>query len=199
MGIGEKGDFLNKGAIFLVFLVGKMSICELGLVPWFNGKVVDPLVLIIRRGAEPKQLAFSTALGFTLGLFPVCGVTVLLCILAIALFGKHCNAPTVMIANFVATPVELSLLIPFLRLGEAITGSPHFPLTADALKQVLTGHATHEILLSIFHALLGWIIAAPFILGALYAVLVPAFKYLAGRFDSLPQSPRKPLLLLPEI
>lgn len=25
------------------------------------------------RGAEPKQLAFSTALGLTLGVFPICG------------------------------------------------------------------------------------------------------------------------------
>ncbi|RWW08948.1 hypothetical protein GW17_00027594, partial [Ensete ventricosum] len=26
------------------------------------------------RGAEPKQLAFSTALGISLGLFPICGM-----------------------------------------------------------------------------------------------------------------------------
>jgi hypothetical protein len=45
-----------------------------------------------------------------------------------------------------------SLIIPFLRLGEAITGSGHFPLTADALKNVLTGHASKDVLLSIVHA-----------------------------------------------
>lgn len=45
-----------------------------------------------------------------------------------------------------------SLVIPFLRLGEAISGGPHFPLTSDALKRVLTGQASHEVLLSILHA-----------------------------------------------
>lgn len=29
------------------------------------------------RGAEPKQLAFSAALGITLGVFPICGMLVL--------------------------------------------------------------------------------------------------------------------------
>jgi len=35
------------------------------------------------------------------------GVTVLLCGLAIALLGSLCHAPTVLLANFIATPIEL--------------------------------------------------------------------------------------------
>ena len=45
-----------------------------------------------------------------------------------------------------------SLVVPFLRLGEAICGGPQFPLTSDALKKVLTGKASVEVLLSIVHA-----------------------------------------------
>lgn len=45
-----------------------------------------------------------------------------------------------------------SLVVPFLRFGEAITGGPHFPLTSDALKKVFTGQASHEVLLSVAHA-----------------------------------------------
>lgn len=45
-----------------------------------------------------------------------------------------------------------SLVIPFLRLGEVISGGPHFPLTSDALKKVVTGQASREILLSVLHA-----------------------------------------------
>ncbi|KAF2290876.1 hypothetical protein GH714_016075 [Hevea brasiliensis] len=118
---------------------------------WFNKKILDPFYQILSRGMEPKQLAFSAALGITLGIFPICGVTVLLCGIAIALLGSLCHAPTVMLANFVATPIELSLVVPFLRFGEVISGGPHFPLTSDALKKVLTGQASHEVLLSIAH------------------------------------------------
>lgn len=155
-------------------------------------KTVDPLKQILKRGAEPKQLAFSTALGTTLGLFPICGVTVLLCGMAIALLRSRCHAPSVLLANFIATPIELSLMIPFLRLGELISGGPHFPLTTDTLKKVLTGHASREVLLGVFHALLGWLVAAPFIVGALYTALVPCFKYLVQKFSSVPSSPKSP-------
>lgn len=51
-----------------------------------------------------------------------------------------------------ALPPLCSLMIPFLRLGESITGGPHFPLTTDALKKVFTGEASKEVLLSILRA-----------------------------------------------
>ncbi|KAL1533956.1 hypothetical protein AAHA92_33763 [Salvia divinorum] len=163
------------------------------LVSWFRRRVVDPLHQILRRGAEPKQLAFSAALGSTLGLFPICGVPVFLCGLAIAVLGSHCNAPTVMLTNFIVTPVELSMVIPFLRFGEFITGGPHFALTSDALKKVVTGKASWEVLQSIFHALLGWFVASPFILVGLYVLCLPCFKMLVHRLAVAPSSPNKPL------
>ncbi|GAB4845093.1 hypothetical protein Ancab_038499 [Ancistrocladus abbreviatus] len=200
----------------------------MSLTPWFHKKIVDPLQQILRRGTEPKQLAFSAALGFTLGIFPICGVTVFLCGMAIALLGSRCHSPTVMLANFVATPIELRwserelcnqftsfdllppsaklprelegcfsslyiLVVPFLRFGEAISGGPHFPLTSDALKKVLTGQASSEVLRSIAHALLGWLFAAPFILAILYILFIPCFKFLVRKFSAVPVSPRKPL------
>ncbi|XXG60606.1 hypothetical protein AAC387_Pa04g2470 [Persea americana] len=125
---------------------------RMGLMLWIDRKIVEPLVQILQRGAEPKQLAFSAALGITLGIFPICGVTVILCGMAIALLGTLCHAPSVMLANFIATPIELSLVVPFLRFGEVISGGPHFPLTSDALKKVVTGQASREVLFSIFHA-----------------------------------------------
>lgn len=48
-----------------------------------------------------------------------------------------------------------SLVVPFLRFGEVISGGSHFPLTSDALKKVLTGQASREVLLSIAHAVGG--------------------------------------------
>ncbi|XP_038713240.1 uncharacterized protein LOC120007125 isoform X2 [Tripterygium wilfordii] len=162
-----------------------MAFFKIGLLPWFQKKIVDPLYQILRRGAEPKQLAFSAALGITLG------VTVLLCGMAIAVLGSLCHAPSVMLANFIATPMELSLVVPFLRFGEAISGGPHFPLTSDALNKVLTGEASREVILSIAHVLLGWLVAAPFILAALYVVFLPCFKILVCKFSTIPASPKK--------
>jgi hypothetical protein len=47
---------------------------------------------------------------------------------------------------------NFSLIVPFLRFGEFMSGGPHFPLTSDALKKVLTGQASHEVILSVVHA-----------------------------------------------
>lgn len=171
-------------------MAGLSKSFRIGAATWFNTKILDPLLHILRMGAEPKKLTFSCALGFTLGLFPICGVTVFLCAMAIAVLRSSCHAPTVMLANFVATPVELSLIIFFLRFGELITGGPHFPLTADALKKVLTGQASKEVLNSILHALLGWLVAAPFILAILHVLFLPIFTLLVRKFSTVPSSPK---------
>ncbi|KAB1210992.1 hypothetical protein CJ030_MR6G019617 [Morella rubra] len=113
-----------------------------GSASWFHKKIVDPLLQILRRGAEPKQLAFSAALGTTLGVFPICGVTVFLCGMVIALLRSRCHAPTVMLA---------------------------------------------KLLLQ----LLGWLVAAPFILATLYVILLPCFKLLVHKFSPAPLSPKK--------
>ncbi|KAF3340748.1 hypothetical protein FCM35_KLT09592 [Carex littledalei] len=129
-----------------------MPIWKLSLVAWLHKKIVDPLLQILKKGAEPRQLAFSTAVGMALGVFPIFGVTVFLCAVAIAILRERCHAPTIMLTNFVVTPLELSLVIPFLRLGESISGGAHFPLTKDALKLVATGQASSEVLLAVLHA-----------------------------------------------
>ncbi|CAF2056544.1 hypothetical protein HID58_070303 [Brassica napus] len=169
-----------------------MAISKVRLKAWFDKKITEPLVQILRRGAEPKQLSFSAALGVTIGVFPICGVTVLLCGVAIALLGSLCHAPTVMLFNFIATPIELSLMVPFLRLGEKLTGGPHFPLTSDALKKVFTGQASREVFLSIGNALLGWLIATPFVIVGLYILFLPCFKILVRNFSSVSRTAKSP-------
>lgn len=47
--------------------------------------------------------------------FSLTGVTVFLCGAAIVLLGSLCHAPTVMLANFMATPIELRYLHAFDR------------------------------------------------------------------------------------
>ncbi|KAL0749390.1 hypothetical protein Bca101_031393 [Brassica carinata] len=172
-------------------------------------------------GTEPKQLAFSPALGITLGIFPICGVPVFLCGVAIAFLGSACHAPTVMLANIIASPAELAL-------GEKVTGGPHFPLTSDALKKVFTGQASHEVFLSIGNAvsegasdtkgdiehlprleacfqhykicrLLGWLVATPFFFIALYLVLLPCFKILVRKFGGDASTRKIPVCMETEL
>lgn len=47
--------------------------------------------------------------------------------------------------------------------------------------------------------LLGWLVAAPFILATLYIILLPCFKFLVNKFSSVPLSPKKPLHSLSDV
>ena len=59
-------------------------------------KVVLPIFEFLRQGLTPERLSFTIALGFTLGVTPVLGSTMLLCTLA-ALVVTH---PTLLFARW---------------------------------------------------------------------------------------------------
>eukprot|EP01018_Ginkgo_biloba_P013158 Gb_16978 [translate_table: standard] len=151
---------------------------------WVRTKIVDPLLVIIRRGLGPKQLSISAAMGITLGVFPVCGMAVLLCTIAATLLRSNCHLPTLMLANLVSTPLQIGLIVPFLRLGEWASGGQHFSFTPNALWMAINGQASHAIIYGLVHALMGWAIMAPLLLGGFYVIFLPLFWWLIGRFGA---------------
>eukprot|EP00850_Spirogloea_muscicola_P000111 SM000001S04513 [mRNA] locus=s1:600404:601877:- [translate_table: standard] len=157
---------------------------RLWIVRWARQRIVDPALAILRRGGDPKTLSLSVALGFTLGVFPICGLTAALTACVALLMRSRCNVPIMMIANVVATPVELSLIVPYMRLGETIVGSPSLSLTPDALWKALTGKASGSIMQALFHAVLGWAIVAPFMCWGLYIMCLPAMRQMSRKFSA---------------
>lgn len=76
-------------------------------------------------GISPQRLALTLALGFAIGCLPLIGITTAICALvAIAL---RLNLPAIQAANYVAMPLQILLIVPFLRMGRwlfAGTASP---------------------------------------------------------------------------
>lgn len=140
----------------------------------------------------------SAALGITLGVFPIYGVTVFLCGLAVAILGSKCHAPTLMLGNLLATPLEFSLMIPFLRVGEGIVRSSPFELTKDSLWQALSGKASSRLVFAILHAILGWLVASPLLFLALYVVLLPITRWSHQRLGGEDRLPSDRVVLLNE-
>ena len=69
----------------------------------------------LRQGISPRRLALTIALGFAIGCIPVVGVPTVLCAaLALAL---RLNLPAIQAANYAAMPLQLILILPFVRLG----------------------------------------------------------------------------------
>lgn len=153
------------------------------IVQWGHRRIVDPFVVILRRGLEPKLLSLSMALGLTFGLFPLCGVALLLCAIAAVILQSNCHVPTLMLANFVASPFELGLLVPFARVGELVTGEEeHFIITPGGFWEAIREHEPRAFMFGILHAVIGWSVFAPISIAFLYITTLPIFRCLIARF-----------------
>jgi uncharacterized protein (DUF2062 family) len=144
-------------------------------------RIVDPVLALLRQGVAPDELALCLALGISIGLVPVLGVSTVLCA-GVALV-LRLNMPAIQLVNYLLTPLQLLLIIPFLRFGEWLAQAPRFPITLDSGLTLLAQgvlNAISVLATAIVHATLGWIAIAPFAAFALYHLLRPLFRRLAA-------------------
>ena len=107
------------------------------------------------QGISPRRLALTLAIGC----IPVLGVTTTLCVLvALAL---RLNFPVIQAANWTAAPLQLLLIVPFMRLGGRI-------FTFGSHRAVEIGSLLHTSPLALIsqlggmagQALLAWLLIA---------------------------------------
>jgi uncharacterized protein (DUF2062 family) len=86
------------------------------------GKLIQSLeaikgsvALCLKQGISPRRLALTLALGCAIGCIPVVGIPTVVCAgLALAL---RLNLPAIQAANYAVMPLQLALIVPFVRLG----------------------------------------------------------------------------------
>jgi uncharacterized protein (DUF2062 family) len=84
-----------------------------------------------RQGLTPHKLAMTCALGVILGIFPVFGVTTILCfVVAIPL---RLNIPVIQLVNYLVAPLQLLFIIPFIKIGTILFHLNPFPYDSDKL------------------------------------------------------------------
>ena len=128
----------------------------------------------LKCGMAPRQLAFTLALGFAIGCIPLLGVTTAICaLLALAL---RLNMPAIQAANWVAMPLQVVLLIPFLRLGHWLFRGESLAYDPSQLLVEIEAAPWHSLLQmsGLFgHALLAWLIMAGPALVLMTVLLTP--------------------------
>jgi hypothetical protein len=93
---------------------------------WIYRRSVLPILALLRMGATPRTLAWSIATGMLIGINPALGSTTVFC-LAVSLRFRL-NVVASQIANHAMFPLELALVVPFLRLGSRVFHTPAMPL-----------------------------------------------------------------------
>ena len=146
-----------------------------------------PLRVQLRQGSSPEGMAWSLSLGLGAGVSPLVGTSTGLCILLALVF--RLNQVVMQVANYLAYPLQLALLIPFIRLGEKLFGTPRLPLSLEVLSVALRADAwgtLHTFWTSLWHAGVAWLLTAPLGSVLLALVLTPVFRSTARRFRGTP-------------
>ena len=157
---------------------------------FFRRRLVDPILGLLTQGITPEKIALSIAVGAIVGIFPVLGTTtVLVTVVAAAL---RLNLVAVHTVHYVMTPVQILLIIPFVRVGEHLVGAVPQPLSIkEGLDLIARGALQAVVALwdAIVHAMLGWVAIGPLAIALSYFL----FKALLRRFSrSAPVAPEVP-------
>ena len=154
---------------------------------WLRRRLWEPLLALLKTGLSPRGLAWSVAGGLALGVFPMLGTTTLLCVGAALAF--RLNQPAMQVVNYLAYPLQLALLIPFIRLGERLFGVAAMPLSLSAILGALKVDTLGTITLfwtRIWHACVVWALLALPAMALLALVLRPIFAAAARGFEDQP-------------
>jgi uncharacterized protein (DUF2062 family) len=84
-----------------------------------------------RQGLTPHKLAMTCALGVIIGLFPVFGVTTILCFAVAVAF--RLNIPVIQLVNYLVAPLQLLFIIPFIKIGTIVFHLNPFPYNSEQL------------------------------------------------------------------
>ena len=100
--------------------------------------------------------------------------------LAAVAFGL--NLPAVQLVNYFAYPLQLALLIPFIRAGEVLFHSPKLPLSLVQILAMIKANvwvAIKVLWVDTVHAIAVWVLIAPLAIYILYRILSPVMRRLA--------------------
>jgi uncharacterized protein (DUF2062 family) len=149
---------------------------------WAYRRIALPVLALLRRGATPQKLAWSLAAGLLIGINPLIGSTTIAC-LALA-FVFRLNIAASQITNHLAYPLQIILVIPFIRLGSRIFHTAPMPLSPHQLFHAAREHPlalTRQLWLWERHALILWALCAAVLIPIIALALTPILARLLVR------------------
>ena len=149
-------------------------------------RVITHILDLLKRGVTPEKLAFSIAAGAVLGVFPFIGATMILCALAGQVF--RLNHIAIQAVNYAVYPLQILLLVPFVRLGEWMLQAEAFPVTPSAVLAMLNEGAVKTIVhfwTAILHAVLAWTVTALPVGLLIYLIFLPLLRRSAEHYRRL--------------
>lgn len=150
---------------------------------FWRRRVVGPIRAQLTQGVSADQIAATLAIGTACSLFPFLGFTTLLNLgVGLAL---RMNQPVLHTLNQLLGPVQLMLILGYVRLGEWIWGARGGHFVIGEMLQVFREASFGQFLAQFgwagVHALTAWLVTTPLLVAALYFPLRPVLRRAARR------------------
>lgn len=94
-------------------------------------KLWNRLVGFLKQGASPEKLALTCAVGVVIGILPIWGITTLICLALAPLL--RINFVVLQLVHYFVYPLQLLLIIPFIKLGTYLFGVNPMPYQLSEL------------------------------------------------------------------
>lgn len=144
---------------------------------------------MLKEGMSPRKVSLCIALGVALGIFPVLGMTTLLCTIAAVVL--RLNMPAIQMVNFIVYPIQLILLAPFYGIGSWLFDHPGWHLSKgsliDLIRNDFWGSMANLWDLTLY-AILTWLVISPLVIVVLYITFKPLIHALAQSYLKLQSS-----------
>jgi uncharacterized protein (DUF2062 family) len=149
---------------------------------WLYRRVVLPVLALLRMGASPEKLAWSIAAGLLIGINPILGSTTILCLALAVVF--RLNVAASQLGNHIVYPLELLLVIPFIRIASRVFHTAPMPLSANELLHAAREHPlalSRQLWQWEWHAFLLWAAIAAVSIPIIALAITPILRLLLGR------------------
>ena len=146
-------------------------------------RLLGPIRAQLTQGTTPDRIAVSLGVGTACSVFPLFGFTTLLN--TTAGFALRLNQPILQTLNQVLGPLQLLLILPYVRLGEWLWRSEAQPITVkEMLRTFHEGSWTdflHRFGSAGMHAVTAWLITTPLLVGVLFVTTRPILRRFVRR------------------
>jgi uncharacterized protein (DUF2062 family) len=144
---------------------------------FWQRRLIQPIRALLTHGVTPDKIALTFAVGTACSLLPFLGFTSLLN-LGVGLW-LRLNQPILQTLNQILGPLQLALILVYVRLGEKIWGAPPMPLSVSTLVHSFRenpGAFLQRFGWTGVHAATAWLLSVPLIVAGLYYALRPVMR-----------------------
>jgi uncharacterized protein (DUF2062 family) len=149
-------------------------------------KKIDAAILQqLTQGLSPDRIALTVAVGLCIAIIPIVGVTTILSFAAA--WALRLNQPIIQTINWSSYALQLVLIFPFIRLGERLFRAPRLRLSLDQLVAFVKSDpwgALVSLSTTFGHAVVAWMVVAPFVGLLAFLAVRPLLRVLARRAAS---------------